>query len=164
MYKLLICVRCCLKTLENMFNNVINVDFYTQKNNNKQVISQASEFLYTDKFFNTSIWVITCQRRIQRRCTGRAPPCLKLFKCVYWFEKLNPITHINFIVINIQFLRYVFYYLPSLQKQRGCVKGHQNNLNIGPKRRPPVLKFLDPPPHVPALYNNTVTVLLYTEV
>ena len=156
MYKLLICVRCCLKTWKTFLVTLWTWIFIPKKNNNKQVISQASEFLYTDKFFNTSIWVITCQRRIQRRCTGRAPPCLKLFKCVYWFEKLNPITHINFIVINIQFLRYVFYYLLSLQKQRGCVKGHQNNLNIGPKPRPPVLKFLDPPLHVPALYNNTV--------
>ena len=63
-----------------------------------------------------------CHRRIQRRRTGRAPPCPNVFKGV--FLK----TRINFIVINMQCLQYVFYSLLSLQKHRVCVKGHENNL------------------------------------
>ena len=47
-----------------------------------------------------------------------APP-FEIFKgCTGIFENFNFITHINFIVINIQCLQYVFYSLLSLQKHR----------------------------------------------
>ena len=57
-------------------------------------------------------------------------------------------TRINFILINMQCLQYVFYSLLSLQKHRVCVKGHQNNLQTSKIIPcPQVLKFLDPPQH-----------------
>ena len=59
------------------------------------------------------------QRRIQRQ---RTPPCLNIF------EIFDSKTRINIIVINMQCTQYVLYSLLSLQKQRVCVKGHQNNL------------------------------------
>ena len=76
---------------------------------------------------------------------GRTPPCLKFFHgCI--FGNFDFIICINFIVINMQCLQYVFYSLISLQKDRVYVKGHQNNLQTSKIiPRPPVLKFLDPP-------------------
>ena len=57
---------------------------------------------------------------------ARAP----LFEIFYWciFGNFNSLLSINFIVINMQCLQYVFYSLLSLQEHRVCVKGHQNNL------------------------------------
>ena len=64
------------------------------------------------------------QRWIQCR---RAPPFENFYGCI--FENFDSITRINFIVINMQCLQYVFYSLLSLQKHRVCVKGHQNYLH-----------------------------------
>ena len=50
------------------------------------------------------------------------------------FEKFDCRTRINFIVITMQCLQCIFYFLLSLQKHKVCVKGHQNNL---PRRDPP---------------------------
>ena len=57
---------------------------------------------------------------------ARAPLFENFKGCI--FENFESITRINFIVINMQCLQYVFYSLISLQKHRVCVKGHQNNL------------------------------------
>ena len=53
-------------------------------------------------------------------------------------QRFDSKTRINFIVINMQYLQYLFYSLLSLQKHRICVKGHQNNLQNNP---PPFLNF-----------------------
>ena len=52
------------------------------------------------------------------------PPPFKIF-FGGGFGNFDFITRINFIVINMQCLQYVFYSLLLLQKQRVCVKGHQ---------------------------------------
>ena len=79
-------------------------------------------------------------------CKG-APQFEIFYGCI--FGKFDSITRINFIVINMQCLQYVFYALLSLQKHRVCVKGHQKIFTPQKLYRagtaPPVLKFLDPP-------------------
>ena len=90
------------------------------------------------------------QSRIQRRRAGRAPPVFDFYWCI--FGNFNSITRINFIVISMQCLQYVFYSLLTLQKHRVCVKGHikrifrpQKLYRAGTARSPRALKFLDPP-------------------
>ena len=64
------------------------------------------------------------ERRIQRRVHT---PLFEFFNgCI--FGNFYSITRINFFVIAMQCLQYVFYSLLSLQKHRVCMKGHQNNL------------------------------------
>ena len=66
---------------------------------------------------------------------ARAPPFEIFYRFI--FENFKCRTRINFIVINMQCLRCVFYSLISLQKYMVCEEGHQNNIqtsSIIPRR------------------------------
>ena len=81
--------------------------------------------------------------RIQRRRTGRAPPCLKCFK-IYFFKCLMCNT-LKLYCIQLATEKLVYHYVLSLQKLRVCVKGHQSNLKtlkIIPRRNR-ALRFIN---------------------
>ena len=97
-------------------------------------------------FIRTSLYNLrnTNQRRIQRRRFGRAPPCLKFFGCV--FENFDSVTRINSIVINMQYLQYVFYSIHY--KSIGYVwKGFKTSSDLknfaAPDLPPPPPRFLN---------------------
>ena len=121
------------------WSNFMTVDVYPILNMKLSPLQKWNLFLYcnmSSSSFSTETYkdsrctnshTYFCKRRIQRRRAGRPPPLLfKIFyECIFW--NFNFTTRINFIVINMQCLLYVFYSLLSLQKHRVCVKGHQNN-------------------------------------
>ena len=63
---------------------------------------------------------------------GARPPVWQILTVYFW--KIDSITRINFIVINMQCLQYVFYSLLSLQKHRVCVQSSDLKNKIIPRR------------------------------
>ena len=57
---------------------------------------------------------------------ARVPLFVTFYECILGLS--DSITRINFIVINMQCVQYVFYSLRSLLNNRVCVKGLQKNL------------------------------------
>ena len=79
--------------------------------------------------FSSWTFFSSIQRRIQRWRTRCPPSLFEIFLgCV--FVHFYAITRINFIVINMQCLQYVFYSLLSLQKHRICVKGQKDRWKL----------------------------------
>ena len=79
---------------------------------------------------------------------ARAP----LFEIFYWciFGNFNSITRINFIVINMQCLQYVFLFSTLSTKAKGmCEEASKQSSDLknytAPVPRPRVFKFLDLP-------------------
>ena len=121
--------------IENRFNNFTHF-VLTQYNN------------FDNKFLKKN--PITEPRNYTKTLSKGAPLFEIFYGCI--FGKLDSITRINFIVINMQCLQYVFYSLLPIQKHRVRMKDIKTIFRpknyTAPGPRAPVLKFLDPPLYV----------------